>query len=136
MKSLVAEDDELARLLLHSILSRYGECHIAKNGEEAVQRVSYSMEQGDPYDIMCLDILMPVLDGPMALKKIREAERQAGIKEHKSLKVIMVTALEDFQTIVQAFEEGHCEGYLTKPVKEEELLEHLRELDLISDGET
>lgn len=131
MKSLVAEDDELARLLLHSILSRFGECHIAKNGKEAVDRVVQEMNSGRPYDIMCLDIIMPVLDGQKALKEIREVERLLGISELESLKVIMVTAMEDFNTIVQAFEEGHCEAYLTKPVKEAELLDHLRELNLI-----
>ena len=131
MKSLVAEDDQLARLLLQSILSRYGECDIVKNGREAVDKVVAAMETNEPYDLLCLDILMPVLDGNEALVEIRRKEQEAGIQKHELLKVIMVTALEDFHTITQAFDEGYCEAYLTKPVKEEELLEHLHELDLI-----
>lgn len=133
MKSLIVEDDALARMLLLSILSRYGECDVVENGEEAVQRVKSSLEEDDPYDIMCLDIVMPVLGGQEALSQIRTIERGRGIKEPKLLKVIMVTAIEDFDNIMEAFEGGHCEAYLAKPVIEEELLEHLYDLELIEE---
>lgn len=133
MRSLIVEDDALARMLLLSILSRYGECDVVENGEEAVQRVSSSFEENTPYDIMCLDIVMPILGGQEALSQIRSIERGRGIKEHKLLKVIMVTAIEDFDNIMQAFEGGHCEAYLAKPVREEELLEHLYDLELIEE---
>ena len=131
MKSLVVEDDLLARMLLFSILSRYGECDIAQNGEEAVQLFSQALEKKKPYDVMCLDILMPVLGGHEALLEIRRVERNFGIQEPNALKVIMVTAMEDFENISQAFESGSCEAYLTKPVDEGKLLEHLSELELI-----
>ncbi len=131
MNSLVVEDDFLARSLLLSILSEYGECHLAVNGEEAVKAVENALEHGKPYDVMCLDILMPVLDGHQALLEIRKMERSYGIEEHGAMKVIMVTALEDCENIVQAFEGGHCEAYLTKPLDREKLLDHLLELELI-----
>ena len=131
MKSLVVEDDFLARALLLTILSEYGECHVAVNGEEAVRAVQSALENNLPYDVMCLDILMPVLDGQKALLEIRKVERSHGIKDTKGIKVIMVTALEDFENIVQAFEGGHCEAYLTKPLNREKLLDHLFELELI-----
>lgn len=131
MKSLIVEDDFLARALLLTILSEYGECHVAVNGEEAVRAVRSALENDLPYDVMCLDILMPVLDGQKALLEIRKVERSYGIKETKGIKVIMVTALEDFENIVQAFEGGHCEAYLTKPLNREKLLDHLFELELI-----
>jgi two-component system chemotaxis response regulator CheY len=135
MKSLVVEDDFLARALLLTILSEYGECHVAVNGEEAVRAVQSALEQNLPYDAMCLDILMPVLDGQKALLEIRKVERSHGIKETQGIKVIMVTALEDFENIVQAFESGHCEAYLTKPLNREKLLDHLFELELIEHDE-
>ncbi len=131
MNSLVVEDDFLARSLLLSILSEYGECHLAVNGEEAVKAVKNALENGKPYDVMCLDILMPVLDGQQALLEIRKLERSYGIEEPGAMKVIMVTALEDSENIVQAFEGGHCEAYLTKPLDREKLLDHLSELELI-----
>ena len=133
MKSLVVEDDALARMLLSSILSKYGECHIAGNGEEAIKLVDIALQQDAPYDVMCLDILMPVLGGHEALREIREIEKNHGIREQEALKVIMVTAIEDFGNISQAFDKGHCEAYLTKPVDEQKLLEHLFELELINE---
>lgn len=134
MKSLVVEDDFLARALLVAILSDYGECHVAVNGEEAIGAVKEALEQGHPYDMMCLDILMPVLNGQEALLQIRKLEKAYGIKNPRALKVIMVTALEDFENIVQAFEGGHCEAYLTKPLDRAKLLDHLVELELIQQG--
>ncbi len=134
MKSLVVEDDFLARALLLAILSEYGECHVAVNGEEAVRAVKSALEQGTSYDVMCLDILMPVLDGQEALLEIRRVEKSFGIRETDAMKVIMVTAMEDSRNIIQAFEEGHCEAYLTKPLDREKLFDHLCELELIKDG--
>ncbi len=131
MKSLVVEDDPLSRMLLFSILSRFGECDAAENGKEAVTRVEKALALQRPYDVMFLDIIMPILNGQEALLEIRKIEREHGIKELHFLKVIMVTAMMDFENITQAFEAGHCEAYLTKPFKEEELLEHLYELKLV-----
>jgi two-component system, chemotaxis family, chemotaxis protein CheY len=131
MKSLVVEDDLLSRMLLLSILSRFGQCDSVENGAEAVSFVEKAINIGKPYDVMCLDIIMPVLGGQEALLQIRKMENRLGIKEPHCLKVIMVTAIEDFDNITRAFEGGHCEAYLTKPVKEDELIEHLHELDLI-----
>jgi two-component system chemotaxis response regulator CheY len=117
-----------------SLLSRFGECNVAGNGKEAVLCVEKALSEGKPYDVMFLDIIMPVLDGQEALLQIRRVEREYGIKEFNFLKVIMVTAIIDFENITQAFEDGHCEAYLAKPFKEEELLEHLYELELIQRG--
>tara|TARA_Y100000589_G_C26893519_1_gene523143 strand:+ start:285 stop:689 length:405 start_codon:yes stop_codon:yes gene_type:complete len=134
VRSLVVEDDILSRMLLFSILSRYGECDVAENGEQAVQIVRTSLAAGKPYDVICLDIIMPVLDGHKALLEIRKLERTEGVKEHNLMKVIMITAVDDFNHIVKSFEDGHCEAYLAKPIKEREILEHLHDLELIEEA--
>ena len=118
-------------MLLFSILSRFGECEIAENGEQAVKNVRASLAAGKPYDVICLDIIMPVLDGYKALLEIRKIERTEGTQEHKLMKVIMVTAVDDFDHIVKSFEDGQCEAYLAKPIREGEILQHLYELELI-----
>lgn len=131
MKSLVVEDDPLSRMLLLSILSQFGDCDVAENGEEAVTCVEKALVKQNPYDVMFLDIIMPVLNGQEALLEIRRIEREYGIKELQFLKVIIVTAMMDYENITQAFEAGHCEAYLSKPFSEEEILEHLYELELV-----
>ena len=71
MKTLIVEDDFLARALLSTLLSEYGECHLVVDGEEAVSAIGKAYEKGEPYDLVCLDIMMPVMDGQKALEKRR-----------------------------------------------------------------
>ncbi len=131
MKTLIVEDDFLTRALLSALLSQYGFCHVAVNGEEAIGAVKRALEDQEPYDLMCLDILMPVMDGHRALLEIRKIEEEYGVTGLDAMKVIMITAVEDFQNIAKAFGQGQCEAYLTKPLDRDKLLGHITELGLI-----
>lgn len=130
LKTLVVEDDFTSRLILQEILKPYGAVHIAVNGREAVQAVQAAMEAGDPYTLICLDVMMPELDGQAALRQIRALEEARGIFSTDGAKVIMTTALSDLKSISTAFK-GLCDAYLIKPVDKAKLLEHLRALSLI-----
>ena len=79
MKTLIVEDDFTSRLLMQSVLSRYGECHIATNGKEAVDACRTSRMKGFPYDLICMDILMPEMNGQEAVRQVREQEASLGI---------------------------------------------------------
>ena len=70
LRILLAEDDFTSRLLLQTFLSRYGECHIAVNGREAVAAFRLALEQGQRYDLICMDIMMPEMDGGEAVREI------------------------------------------------------------------
>jgi len=129
MKILVAEDEYIGRALLVEMLSPFGTCDIAENGIEALEMVKNSFES-KPYDLVCLDIMMPELDGQMVLQQIRELEAQRHIEN--SIKVIMTTALDDSGNIMRAFTQGACEGYLTKPIDKVKLIEQIQELGLIA----
>ena len=133
MKTLIVEDDFLTRALLSAFLSEYGLCHVAVNGHEAIGAVKRALEEGEPYDLMCLDILMPVMDGHKALLEIRKIEEEWGVKGLDAMKVIMITAVEDFENIIKAFGQGQCEAYLTKPLDRDKLLAHILELGLIQE---
>ncbi|MGD9947293.1 MAG: response regulator [Desulfobulbus sp.] len=130
MKTLIVEDDFTSRLLLQELLKSYGPTHIAVNGREAVEAFRLAMEENKPYDLICLDILMPELDGQAALKEIRHAEEANKIFSTNGAKVIMTTSLEDPKNVITAFS-GLCDAYLVKPVEKAKLLERLRELRLI-----
>lgn len=130
MKTLIVEDDFTSRLLLQELLKRYGPSHIAVNGKEAVDAVRLALEQGAPYDLICLDIMMPVLDGHGALKEIRAIEEARGIWSTNGAKVIMTTALSDMKNVNTAFGEL-CDTYLVKPIEKSKLLEALRKLKLV-----
>lgn len=131
MKTLIVEDDFLSRSLLSTLLSEYGICHVAVNGREALQAVERGLEQKDPYDLICLDIMMPVMDGQQALQEIRRLEKRHGISGLDMAKVIMVTAVDDSNNIMKAFRQGQCEAYLTKPLDRGKLITLIRDLGLI-----
>ncbi len=130
MKTLIAEDDVTSRLLLQELLKSYGPSHVAVNGKEAVEAALMAMEAGEPYDLICLDIMMPEMDGQEALRKIREHEKTREILSSNAAKIVMTTALDDIKNIKTAFD-GLCDGYLNKPIHKTHLLEELRELKLI-----
>ena len=130
MKTLIVEDNFTSRLLLQELLSGYGTVHIAVNGREAVAAVQAALETAQPYNLICMDIMMPGMDGQQALREIRAQEESKGILSSMGTKIIMTSALSDMQTKINAFA-GLCDGYLTKPIYKDRLLEELRGLKLI-----
>ena len=63
MRILVAEDDRLSRVFLKKFLVRYGECDVAVDGIEALDCFMDAVKQKKPYDLLCLDFMMPRVDG-------------------------------------------------------------------------
>ena len=108
MTILIADDEELARYSLKTLISRHHEqLHVvaeAADGEEAVRLA----HQHDP-DLAILDIRMPVMDGLEAARRIRSA--------HPDMAIIILTAYEDFSFAQQAVNLG-INGYLLKPVSQ------------------
>ncbi|MCB2183623.1 MAG: response regulator [Desulfobulbaceae bacterium] len=130
-KLLIVEDEIVSRLLLTEMLQRHFEiCHTAVNGREAVDSYLHSLEEHEPYDLICLDIMMPEMDGQAALEEIRKIEKERGIGGNDMVKVLMVTALSGAKDIMGAFMKGACEGYLTKPISPEKLEEYLKKFGL------
>jgi len=127
----IVEDDFLSRSLLSTLLSEYGPCHVAVNGQEALHAVERGLEEKEPYDLICLDIMMPVMDGHLALQEIRRIEGRHGISGLDMAKVIMVTAVDDSNNIMKAVRLGQCEAYPTKPLDRRKLITLIRDLGLI-----
>ena len=130
MKALIVEDEFTSRLLIQQILKDFGEIHIAVNGQEAVDAVRTAIESGAPYDLIYLDLMMPVMDGQEALKLIRQLESEAGGAADQGAKIIIGTGLKDGKTIMTAFRE-QCDAYLVKPIDRAKFLEHLKDFQLV-----
>ena len=130
MKVLIVEDDFSSRLLLQMLLSKYGECHIAVNGAEAVLAFRMALDAGKPYDLICLDIMMPEMDGQTALKEMRAQEEARGIVSTHGAKIIMTTALDNVKNVAAAYQEL-CDGYLVKPIDKAKLIGLLAELKVL-----
>jgi two-component system chemotaxis response regulator CheY len=130
MRVLLVEDDFASRLLLQTFLSRYGECHIAVNGREAVEAFRAAIERKEAYDLICMDIMMPEMDGREAVRQVRAMEEARGIFSTRGAKIIMTTAVDDFREVVRCFQDL-CDAYVTKPISLVKLLRQMRSWQLI-----
>ena len=124
MKILVVEDDFISRRLLCRYLQAVGESDVAVNGNEAIGAFKQILKTGERYDLICLDIMMPGMDGQETLKRLRALEAEHGIDAADRSKVIMTTALEDHDNVMAAFSNA-CDGYVVKPIEKKKFLETL-----------
>jgi two-component system chemotaxis response regulator CheY len=130
LKMLIVEDDLPSYKILEEYLSEYGDCTIVANGAEGVEAFKNELDAGTPYDLVCLDIMMPEMDGHEALRTIRQIEQKHGIFEPSGVSVIMTTAKDRSRDMIEAFDEG-CASYIVKPVEQEKLVAEMQKLDLI-----
>lgn len=133
MKILVAEDDFTSRVLLQELLKSYGPIHVVVNGSEAVDAARMALEKNEPYDLICLDIMMPGLDGQEALRMIRELEAARGINSGKGSKILMTTALGDAVNVMSSFF-NLCTGYIVKPIQKAQFYGELRKMGISPGG--
>jgi len=129
MKILIAEDDFTSRKYILKLLSAYGESDITVNGLEAIEAFVMAFEEGASYDLICLDIMMPKIDGLRALRYIREKEAEMGITPEKRVKIIVTTALAESDIAYKSFEEGY-EAFIAKPMDPKKLNKILKEFSL------
>jgi len=130
LRILLAEDDFSSRFLLQTFLSRYGECHIAVNGKEAVETFRFALERGQRYDLICMDIMMPEMDGREAVRRMRSLEEEHGILSTHGAKIIMTTAVEEVKEVIRCFHEL-CDAYLMKPIDLAILLSQMKSYQLV-----
>jgi len=130
LKILIVEDDFPSCKILEEYLSEYGDSTTAANGIEGVEAFKNALDAGTPYDLVCLDIMMPEMDGHEALRTIRQIEQKHGIFDPSGVSVIMTTAKDRSRDMIEAFDEG-CASYIVKPVDQEKLVAEMQKLDLI-----
>ena len=117
---LLAEDNELNREIACMLLSKYGfVIDTAENGQEAVDLVAASAP--DYYDLVLMDIQMPVMDGHEATRRIRSLED----KELAKVPVVAMTA-NAFDEDRKAAKECGMNGFISKPINMQELVQALR----------
>jgi len=132
MKVLIAEDDPTSRKILQGFLTPLGECDVAENGRQAIEAFQKALAEERPYDLVCLDIMMPGMDGQSVLREIRRLEEEYEVTGLDGAKIIMTTALTDSKNIMEAFSE-QCEAYLIKPIDKAKLMAQLEELGLLQE---
>ena len=129
MNILIVDDLLQNRKLLADLLRPYGQCDTVVDGQEAIDIFEGRLVDGDPYDLVLLDIMMPGVDGQEALAGMRQIERER--HSSKEAIIIMVTAVDESQDVLKAFFRGGCDDYLIKPITKEDLFKKLGEYNLI-----
>jgi two-component system chemotaxis response regulator CheY len=129
MRILVVEDDFISRRLLCRYLEPFGECDVAPDGRAALRCVRRAIANSRHYDLICLDIMMPEMDGQETLREVRNIETDQGLTPGEGARVIMTTALEDHANVMKAFR-GQCDGYVVKPIEKKKLVQTLKDIGL------
>lgn len=128
MNILIADDDPSVQVLLLKYLSEFGSCVAAANGHDAVEEFRRSLLSGSPYDLVCMDINMPLMDGQVALQEIRRLEKEAGLRGPQQAKAIVLSAFGDTRNVTHAFFRGEVSAYVTKPFSRDAFLGEFRKL--------
>ena len=128
MKALIVDDCAMSRELLAISLEKFGRVDFAENGKEAIAHVSEAIGDGAPYNLICLDINMPVMGGHETLQAIRAMETNAGVPRAT---VFMITASSSPEDMIEAITAGECDDYLTKPFMQKNFFDQLRKHELI-----
>ncbi len=114
MRIVIAEDQEMGRLILAGHLRQYGHEVIETcDGQEALQAI---MESPDTIDMLITDWSMPVMDGVELARKVRELSQHS-----QYIYIILLTARTEFNDKLEGFSEGGVDDYIEKPFEASEL---------------
>ena len=133
MKALIVEDELTSRIILQRILSPFGDVHLCYNGNEAIDAFCSMLDQGTPYNLICMDFMMPEIDGHAALTRIRAIEKERGISQGERVKVIMTTGLSNIETEYVDIT-SMCDAIILKPFRKDALLKALQDLGFSKPG--
>jgi len=131
VKCLIVEDDFISRRILRELLNPHFEIEIAVDGEEAITAFKLAHQAKSPFDLICMDIMMPKMDGREALRLIRQLEKELEVPPNLETKIVMTTALDDPKTVFDSFYQDGATAYLVKPISKQKLIRELRALGLI-----
>ena len=129
MTALIADDDFASRIVIQRYLLSFSTTDVATDGLEAVALYKAALEKKQRYDLVCLDIMLPGKSGQTALKEIRQLETEYGIPQGKGARIIMVSALGDRETVMEAIQ--RCDAYLVKPIQLTDLVMHLKRFGFV-----
>jgi two-component system chemotaxis response regulator CheY len=133
MRVLIVEDDFVGSRLMKKFLEADCFCHLAFDGREAIEAFEAALKEEKPYDLLFLDIMMPEVNGVEVLKTVRKMEEDKGIPPEEGVKVIMTTAMNDADVIMESFS-ARCDGYMVKPIRKDKLFEEIENLGLLTRG--
>jgi two-component system chemotaxis response regulator CheY len=126
MRALIIEDDPTAQLVLKSILCNFADVTECTNGIEGLQAFYTALKGNTGFDLVCLDIGLPDVQGNDLLRLFRQAEVEKSTKQ--SVVLVMSACKED--RVIQEMLTLGANAYVLKPVNRVNLIVQLRGLGL------
>ena len=102
MRILIVEDDITSCPVMARFVAPWAIAEVAHDGQQALQMIRARMANNEPFDLILLDVMMPILDGQQALAELRQLEHLHGIQHAYRARVVMTTALDDGTSITAA----------------------------------
>jgi two-component system chemotaxis response regulator CheY len=127
MRILIIEDIAMVRKMLEALLKPYGECTSVKDGKRGLEEYLRSQVAEEPYDLICLDMMLPEMSGIDVLRNIRDTEEQDGIDKEYRIKILVITAINKISDVYDTLHEG-CDGYIAKPFDRKKLYGEMERL--------
>jgi len=126
MRALIIEDDQATLAVLKSTLCKFADVTECRTGAEGLQAFHTALKDATGFDLVCLDIGLPDVQGTDLLRLFREAEAKQSAR--RSVVVVMSACNED-AVVLKMLTLG-ANGYVVKPVNRVQLIVRLRELGL------
>ena len=120
MRTLVVDDHQISRFVIIQLCSRWGmRAEEAASGDEALRMVAAAHATGDPYRLICLDHMMPDMDGAETARRLRET----GLSVEPA--IILITSTDESIEVRRMGAAG-CDACLVKPIRESVLLDSVQ----------
>lgn len=129
MRILIVEDDALNSRVLAHLLAEHGRVQAVASGLEARDLFVEGLERGEPFDLVCLDVMLPDMDGQEVLEHMRRAEKRH--EAQPETPVVIISAVDNPEVIKNTFIHNRALAYLVKPARRETLLSILRDFGLV-----
>ena len=112
---LVVEDEEMSRTMLTDILSVYAPTDSAVNGEAGLRLFEQALSSGKPYSLVCVDLMMPVMNGLALVREIKKIEADNLSFGDGHTRVFVVTSNTCPWVKSELVLENLCDDYILKP---------------------
>jgi two-component system chemotaxis response regulator CheY len=128
---LIVDDDEMSRIMLHDFLSENAPCHCAANGKEGLELFEKAVSEGSPYTLLCVDLIMPEMNGLALIRKVRELEKTNPIFNDFRTKIFVISASDSTWDKADLLLDNLCDDYIVKPFNRSALMANLYKNDLV-----
>lgn len=128
---LIIDDDEMGRLMLQDFLSEFAPCDCAENGKEGLALFEQALLSGNPYNLLCVDLIMPEMNGLALIRKIRDLEKSHPVFNDFRTRIFVISASDSTWDRADLLLDNLCDDYIVKPFNRSSLMANLRKNDLV-----